>query len=898
MDQVPFSTKELLKGQTNDDVWFLGTCAANRDFDRVQEIRQNWEAIRVSLELTYGEINSNPFGPHNRHIVKQYLKVIEGCMALGVKAFWKQRSHQLRLAALHAEGQTQMKKELGLRGGLNRVRSLFVASTITRALVVQRPAPWEIAQEECEAIQRITTKSPEVSEDVAANIDAFLGTLFDHKAKFAKKVACRHTLPRPMPKCVIEAPTTLGGGLCVFSLYGSATKSSIEIEEEQRLIRTKRQQERDHVNLVAGEEFLRSGYGSSTAGWGEGWEALERKRKEDKENDDIFCVEMAKMMEALEQEGKLDLYMDYDPPSAETIAGWSQEQRDAYEAKSLEQAIRMSELWEVGDALTRVEPLPVPESTHEFNREFDLETHRLLRLAEEPRKLNLAATFEQALRDAPNKHQCRTLPIVDEGGKIRVATVHTASVAWLARSMSAVLFPHLKHFAFSSAILKGEHVKLVNNSPDPLLLFSADFRKSTDPISVSQARRILDGIRRRIPVPSWWDRAVENVITRHAIQLPDGTEIWTECGALMGLGPGWAVLCILNAWAAENAGAPVGSFAVCGDDLIALWTRENIACYRANIRKVMLALNDDKCYCGPYHGVFCEQLVVRTGKYTAECVGELRIGEAVACKLGAARDKSKAHGALVVDNLRAAKGLRLMRRLANRVADRHCPSRHTPGSLGQGGGGGGRPADAITVVAYAMYGPAILMKSESRLEGKLSLLRTELRRAAKMPGSKTRSQDIINTALEIAEAKHRETTAHRTDAPEVLKTKVARLSIHARRAAAKSLIRTMGGTREALNLVLANIPPGTDDSVPKKTAVPQYVNSDDRLRKRVVLHATSRRFELALKLLQASWRRSLDPIVGVRLLDEVGLASEEELQVTMLDLHSASRGWSSNPLPK
>jgi len=47
----------------------------------------------------------------------------------------------------------------------------------------------------------------------------------------------------------------------------------------------------------------------------------------------------------------------------------------------------------------------------------------------------------------------------------------------------------------------------------------------------------------------------------------------TKCGALMGQGPGWTVLCILNDFAANyNNHMDESAYQICGDDLIGLWT--------------------------------------------------------------------------------------------------------------------------------------------------------------------------------------------------------------------------------------------------------------------------------------------------------------------------------------
>jgi hypothetical protein len=91
----------------------------------------------------------------------------------------------------------------------------------------------------------------------------------------------------------------------------------------------------------------------------------------------------------------------------------------------------------------------------------------------------------------------------------------------------------------------------------------------------------------------------------------------TSRGIHMGLGPSWIVLSLLNMAAAEYACGDRGAYRVCGDDLIGLFTRAERERYVAFLEGLGLKVNGSKSFYS-YSGVFCEQLVVRTGPDTAE----------------------------------------------------------------------------------------------------------------------------------------------------------------------------------------------------------------------------------------------------------------------------------------
>jgi len=162
-----------------------------------------------------------------------------------------------------------------------------------------------------------------------------------------------------------------------------------------------------------------------------------------------------------------------------------------------------------------------------------------------------------------------------------------------------------------------------------LSLYSADFAKSTDPIGNGTSAFVLRSMSKHICVPEWVDKAITKVTTPQEMYFSDKSKHtkMSSCGAFMGLGHGWVVLCILNGWAAWKAGVTPESYRICGDDLIGLWSRESIRRYEQAIVSIGLKLNKAKSFIAK-HGVFCERLVKRTGHYEATCQYCVRLGEA------------------------------------------------------------------------------------------------------------------------------------------------------------------------------------------------------------------------------------------------------------------------------
>jgi len=206
-------------------------------------------------------------------------------------------------------------------------------------------------------------------------------------------------------------------------------------------------------------------------------------------------------------------------------------------------------------------------------------------------------------------------------------------------------------------MLKGRTITLSRSkgkgNPRKALLYSADLSAATDYIPHELGRRLGKWLNSKVFTDSEnrsrWDDAVELLLGPHSVvngqgsfggifepavrraepkfsntldsyrdALESSKLLETSRGLHMGLGPSWVILSLINLAAAWIA-APEhrNSAAVCGDDLIALWTPEEVQKYESTLTALGLVVNRSKSFYGP-RGVFCEQIVERKNTWSAE----------------------------------------------------------------------------------------------------------------------------------------------------------------------------------------------------------------------------------------------------------------------------------------
>jgi hypothetical protein len=143
-------------------------------------------------------------------------------------------------------------------------------------------------------------------------------------------------------------------------------------------------------------------------------------------------------------------------------------------------------------------------------------------------------------------------------------------------------------------------------------ILSADLSKATDALSERTTRKTLEVIAEAAQFPGFTHDIISAITKPQLLTHLDGEELeepkLTSAGALMGLGPSWTVMSLLNNFAAVKAGIHPDRFRTCGDDLVALGTTEEFDRYETNLYDLTFLPNAEKSFRG-LNGVFCERFV-------------------------------------------------------------------------------------------------------------------------------------------------------------------------------------------------------------------------------------------------------------------------------------------------
>lgn len=206
----------------------------------------------------------------------------------------------------------------------------------------------------------------------------------------------------------------------------------------------------------------------------------------------------------------------------------------------------------------------------------------------------------------------------ERGGKVRVATLHPASAAQVSRHLAAQLLPVLRHLGVHRASLRGEEVKLFQESKEETKLVSADLKAATDPMPFSVQHALLEGL----AGPLQWspkELAAAKILSGPQI-LDDDRD--TLRGGYLGLGISWTLMSLCNSWAAHSSGAPFSSYRCNGDDLIGLWTVNQLNGYMSALEDIHLIPNRKKTHVADRRGVFCEAIVLRSKRCPSRAYSE------------------------------------------------------------------------------------------------------------------------------------------------------------------------------------------------------------------------------------------------------------------------------------
>lgn len=222
--------------------------------------------------------------------------------------------------------------------------------------------------------------------------------------------------------------------------------------------------------------------------------------------------------------------------------------------------------------------------------------------------------------------KCRLLTIVGANAKIRIASIHSGALSWVAAVVQEVFIKVLRCLPPFQKSLTKQLINMTFSGKSELLstVYSADLSKATDPMSISITRDTLIGFcdileRECGSFPTWIKRVIPTLINVQWCDYKDATGLVhtrpLRCGAPMGMGPGWTAMCLLNLHASLEAGFKLKHIFICGDDNISLGNENNCDKYEKNLEKLGLKPNKTKSFRSQTAGVFCEDLVLKIETY-------------------------------------------------------------------------------------------------------------------------------------------------------------------------------------------------------------------------------------------------------------------------------------------
>jgi hypothetical protein len=193
----------------------------------------------------------------------------------------------------------------------------------------------------------------------------------------------------------------------------------------------------------------------------------------------------------------------------------------------------------------------------------------------------------------------RAIPVRERGWKVRMVSCSDPIRSLKSEAYRRGLFSKLRKFRPIRTTLMGEptHLRFSNVSRGAIV-YSADLSAATDELSHDAIRAVCEAT--NIPF---------DLVTGGTI---DGRTM--TAGTLMGIPLSWPFLSIIHYWAIRRMNIPDGTFHLKGDDLIALWSLEEVAFYEHHLPLLTgMKLNATKTLLGKSHGVFCERFFSRKG---------------------------------------------------------------------------------------------------------------------------------------------------------------------------------------------------------------------------------------------------------------------------------------------
>jgi hypothetical protein len=356
--------------------------------------------------------------------------------------------------------------------------------------------------------------------------------------------------------------------------------------------------------------------------------------------------------------------------------------------------------------------------------------NRIYRVGPRPEEALEAARWKLAKDTEPP--QMKPLAIPELGGKVRLATIHSAEEVYFARNVTRRWLSQLRKVVTTKDMLRGREVRLeaLENGE----LFSADLSAATDNIPHELAQHVARQLCRRMNEDYDEEQLILKTLGPH--RLPDGTI--TSNGIHMGLGPTWVILSLLNGFAAWHAGANKSDHRICGDDLIGLWSRTRAERYTRTLESLGLVVNHSKSF-HTAAGVFCERIVERTEWHVAVAKDVGHISHSAASRVNSGRTSDRFS---VAESLWALPHIpRLSRQTAQGLSPR---LRHT-GPIRLGGKGTGI-ASLWQLAAAVKERPINLVKADDLIP---QAIRAQVHESSQLQGDVKVSDLLVHMQTRI-----------------------------------------------------------------------------------------------------------------------------------------------------
>nr|QQD86176.1 RNA-dependent RNA polymerase [Botryosphaeria dothidea narnavirus 2] len=203
------------------------------------------------------------------------------------------------------------------------------------------------------------------------------------------------------------------------------------------------------------------------------------------------------------------------------------------------------------------------------------------------------------LSDEEYEMESRSVAISEYGYKARVVSCSDPVRIHQSESYRRQLIKLLGQLRPSALPLRQDlDVLRLNNSDPCTFVYSADLTQATDYLDHHVITAFCDAL----GVP--FELVTGGTIDDCAIAR----------GTLMGIPCSWPILSLVHMWACWAMEIPWRSFLIKGDDLIGLWTMDEIHRYQTGIQLLTgMPPNLDKSFVSKDRGLFCERVFARNG---------------------------------------------------------------------------------------------------------------------------------------------------------------------------------------------------------------------------------------------------------------------------------------------